>query len=433
MCGKGPSLPMQHRWFPLVSALLALLAPGLQASELDPELTVAIRTNASRVRLGGTHGFHLRDLVRRQDVMSRRDAAPLDLEACAEGICLQGYGTHSRMLMTAPAGGMLSVDGKRYRGRLRIEEDKFGRITVVNVIRMEEYLKGVIAAEMLVSAHPEALKAQAVVARTFALKHRNRFLKDRGYGLTADTESQVYRGFEGEDPRTNRAVLETAGSVLHIGNQLVESFYHQACGGRTQDNEDVWGGRALSHLRGVDCSYCAAQADSQRSRGFFWKHSLDRTALRAKLLVHGYRVGDILHVNQVLDRSGRAQRFHISHSEGELDLSTSKLRNVLGTSVLNSTFYRLAESQASQAVAGGPPPNDPLAEASIRTIIQGYLSMSGQRGPVAFEGAGFGHGVGLCQWGARWLAEHGRSHEDILTYYYAGVEVGVLPGLLPGD
>ena len=135
---------------------------------------------------------------------------------------------------------ILAVDGQRYRGRFRIEESSFGRINVINVLDIENYLKGVIPAEMLVSSHMDALKAQAVVARTFALKQVRRSRRSEGYDLTADTASQVYRGLGGEEARASKAVDITRGEVVHIRNTLVDAFYHQACGGRTQNNENVW-------------------------------------------------------------------------------------------------------------------------------------------------------------------------------------------------
>lgn len=411
---------------------LGAVLQGHAGATPNPDLAVAIRRGVSRTVLASSRGFVLRDLVRDTLVVKWNKPDALVFEAGVEGIRAGDLGTFSRLSVEPLVHSVVSVDGNRYRGRLRVEEDSFGRINVVNLVDVESYLKGVIPAEMLVSSHMEALKAQAVVARTFALKEALRSRRTNGYDLTADTASQVYQGMSGEDPRASQAVEETLGSVIHVNNKLVDAFYHQACGGRTQNNEDVWGGAPLPHLKAVDCQYCVAQYSRQGYGDYHWSHRLTYTDLRVKLLEAGIQVGEILDLKQSLEECGRARSFTVSSSDGEIDLSSARLRDIIGNGVMKSSFYRLASSDASRLLAEAALPGDPLAEANIRSIIGGYLGGGRQR-ILETEGTGSGHGVGLCQWGARRQAEEGRSHEDILHYYYQSISVGPLLPEYTGD
>lgn len=412
-------------------ALACALAGALRATP-NPDLAVAIRRGVSRAVLSSSRGFVLRDLVRDELITKWTKDAPLVFRSGPEGIQVGNFGSFSQMSVEPLVHSVLAADGQRYRGRLRVLEDSFGRITVINLVDVENYLKGVIPAEMLASSHPAALRAQAVVARTFALKQSRRSRRPNGYDLTADTASQVYRGINGEDDRASQAVDNTRGEVLHIRNRLVDAFYHQACGGRTQNNEDVWGGKALPHLRAVDCTYCSAQYARQGYGDYHWKHEMTFTDLQVKLLEAGIKVDEVLDVRQSLEECGRAKTFTVSTATGDLDLSSSKLRNLVGSGLVKSSFYRLASSAAPQSVAEGARPSDPMAEANIRSIIGGYLD-GGQRRILELEGTGSGHGVGLCQWGARRLAEMGRPHEEILHTYYQSVSIGPLLPEYTGD
>jgi stage II sporulation protein D len=416
-----------------LSLMLPLVgSPVVLQATPNPDLAVAIRRGVERAVLSATRGFLLRDMVRDNTIIRWNSSDPLSFQSTVNGIQIGRLGVFSQVSVEPLIESTLAVDGSRFRGRFRVEEDNFGRLNVINLVDVESYLKGVIPAEMLISSHMEALKAQAVVARTFALKQLLKSTRRDGYDLTADTASQVYHGIGGESPRSSQAVEDTRGSVLHAGTHLLDAFYHQACGGRTQNNEDVWGGRALPHLRAVNCSYCAEQYTRQGFGNYHWTHRISFTDLRIKLLEQGIQIAEILDVRQSLEECGRAASFAISSSSDELELSSAKLREILGTSILRSSFYRLATEEPARELASGVGPPNPLAEANIRSIIGSYLRNAGQRF-LEFEGTGSGHGVGLCQWGARRQAEMGRDHEGILHYYYRKVSVGPLLPEITGD
>lgn len=426
----GFGVARSRSWFTALLLVLVSLAP-LGATP-NPDLAVAIRIGVERTVLSSTRGFLLRDLVRDTTIVRWGSADPLVFEATLEGIQVGRLGIFSQVSVEPLVQSVLAVDGNRYRGRFRVEEDSFGHINVVNLVDVESYLKGVIPAEMIPSSHPEALKAQAVVARTFALKKSLRSKRRKGYDLTADTASQVYHGIGGEAPGPSQAVEDTRGSVLHVRNTLVDAFYHQACGGRTQNNEDVWGGRALPHLRAVDCNYCAAQYARQGFGNFHWTQRISHRDLQVKLLEHGIQIGSILDVRQSLEECGRASSFSLSAEDRELEISSAKLRDFLGAGFLKSSFYRLMTGEPSRELASDLRPINPMAEANIRSIIGSYLSKSSER-IMEIEGTGAGHGVGLCQWGARRQAELGKKHEDILRFYFRAVSVGPLLPEINGD
>ena len=165
------------------------------------------------------------------------------------------------------------------------------------------------------------------------------------------------------------------------------------------------GGRALLHLRAVDCSYCATQYARQGYGDYHWTYQISRTDLQVKLIESGINAGNILDVNQSLQDCGRAKSFTFSTAQGEIELGSSKLRTLVGPGVIRSSFYRLSNSTTFQQVSRSPP-KDPLAEANIRSIIGSYLGDSRDR-IIELGGTGSGHGVGLCQWGARALGRNG--------------------------
>lgn len=414
---------MSPRWSALsrhLPLLATLAGTAATAAGFNPELSVAVRRQVPKVAIGSTRGMVVTELIHGRELTRPAPGKALQLESTRDGIRVAGLGVFSRLAFAPQPGSLLLVDGSGYRGKLRAEEDPFGRINVVDLVDLESYLRGVVAAEMLVSSPMEALKAQAVVARTFAYKNRTRFMKERGYGLTADTDSQVYRGVAGEDPRTDQAVRETAGLVIEAGGQLVDAYYHQACGGRTQDNEAVWGGRAWSHLRAVDCAHCGKLGGLAGYGEFDWSLRLGFPEVRAALIAAGLQVGPIEAIEQAREPCGRAIRLVVHHGQGRLELSPSRLRELIGNGRIKSTHFHLVES------GGGPDPSAPSTnpEASIRSIIAGYMTTrpTTERA-IVLTGKGSGHGVGLCQWGARAQAEAGLTFRAILQAYYRGVSV----------
>lgn len=283
-------------------------------------------------------------------------------------------------------GAHLEIDGKRYYGefiaRLDAGEES---LTLIEEIGVEEYLLGVLPYEMDPSWPLEALKAQAVVARTFAYTQLGKYAK-QGYDLSTDTRSQVYKG-RSDDAVIRRAVDTTRGEVLGYKGQILNVYYHACCGGRTTSASAVWGGEAPPPLRGVADKYCQL-SPHRKWTAFIAYEELLASLDRKRLLSGTLKKFEVA----VYDRAGYAQSFRAKVGSERLDVRAPDFRAALGGALRSLRIRKL------------------------RRLKNG----------VEFEGGGLGHGVGLCQWGARLQAEKGRRYEKILQHYFPGATLSVI-------
>ncbi|MDH4328138.1 MAG: SpoIID/LytB domain-containing protein [Nitrospira sp.] len=255
-------------------------------------------------------------------------------------------------------------------------------LLVVNQVDLEEYVKGVVPSEVNSSWHPEMLKAQAVAARTYAL-YQHMLSASRDYDVAASIQDQVYRGRQGVDARVEQAVESTRGLVItHQGAPIYAAFSSTAAG-ITEDAMVVWS-KDLPYLKGVECPF------DLESPYYQWKASFTVEGLEKNLRQLGFPVGTIATLTPLShSRAGRVATLRILHSKGELILRGEELRKAVGYTVVPSTQFTI-ESFGHDIV------------------LTGY---------------GAGHAVGLCQWGAKELAELGYSFSSILRYYYPGTEL----------
>jgi stage II sporulation protein D len=280
----------------------------------------------------------------------------------------------------------LRVAGRRVRGEVEVRRTPDG-LRVVNGVPLEDYVAGTLGREVYPGWHAEALKAQAVVARTYALHERDR-RRAEGFHLRADTSGQVYGGIDAESEPVRAAAADTRGQYLAFGGAPILAVYHSAAGGRTASAEEVWG-RAVPYLvsQPVD--------DEEDSPDAYWRVAVSRTTLGRALAPVGVQVGSIRAL-RVLDRSrsGRVQRVSVRGERGEAEVEARRLRRALGAQVIRSTLFE------------------------VRDVPEGFL----------FVGAGHGHGVGMSQWGAQAMARRGRSYREILAAFYPDTElVGIAP------
>ncbi len=255
-------------------------------------------------------------------------------------------------------------------------------LLLINHVDLEEYVKGVVPAEVNPVWHSEMLKVQAVAARTYAL-YQHMLSTGRDYDVVAGIQDQVYRGRHGIDARVVEAVESTRGLVVtHQGAPIYAAFSSTAAG-MTEDAMTVWS-KDLPYLKGVECPF------DLESPYYQWKASIKSEALEKTLQRQGFPVGTISAVAPLAySRAGRVATVRIEHSKGETVLRGEDLRKAVGYTVIPSTQF------------------------TVRLIGQ----------DVAFSGYGAGHAVGLCQWGAKELAELGYSFSSILRYYYPGTEL----------
>jgi stage II sporulation protein D len=255
-------------------------------------------------------------------------------------------------------------------------------LLVVNEMLIENYLVGLINCEISSQWPMEAVKAQAVVARTFAL-FQKQSRKKLLYHLESTVYDQVYNGSDIEDSRAARAVEETRGEVVSFGGNIIQAFFHSSCGGHTEASENVWSVR-LPYLRGVECTYC------MKSPSVLWEQALSPKKIESLLTAAGYSVACPMRI-QVKSRypSGRIEYLEIFSAAGAVTIPAVTLRKIIGYSVIRSTDFEV-------------------------TLSDGHF---------VFVGTGYGHGVGLCQWGAKQRAEEGFNYREILSYYYPGTRI----------
>jgi len=418
---------------------------GKSGSSKIPMLTIGIRTRREKVHIWGTKGFRVKDPATNRNLFARKKSTKLLITVHMKGFMIDGFGVKSKVTIEPLKGSLLYVDGKPYRGSFIIDEDRFGKITVINHIDVEKYLYGVIKSEMLINSPMEALKAQAVIARTFAIKYKDKFLKSRGYGLTDDTSSQVYIGVTGEDPRGTKAVDNTKGLCLTSYNKLIQCYYHAACGGWTLNNEDAWGGTARPYLRGIKCGYCT------ESYGHDWDLTLSYTTILEKLLEQGKRLGRITSIRSIRDdESQRAIVLVIENQKGQLRILGNLFRLAIGPTVLRSSFFNIEENDNQLTVPtedwqsnigkldGNPDDKSDdnqsenhlldrtkaqQSDLKMEAMIGNYLENINEPDQLKIHGAGSGHGVGLCQSGARGQAKLDRTFKQILEFYYVNTKV----------
>ncbi|HXV69480.1 MAG TPA: SpoIID/LytB domain-containing protein [Nitrospira sp.] len=255
-------------------------------------------------------------------------------------------------------------------------------LLVINQVDLEEYVKGVVPAEVNSSWHPEMLKAQAVAARTYAL-YQHMLSASRDYDVAAGIQDQVYRGRQGIDTRVEQAVESTRGVVItHQGAPIYAAFSSTAAG-LTEDAVIVWS-KDLPYLKGVECPF------DLESPYYQWKASFKLEMLEKNLRQQGFAIGTIATFTPlVYSRAGRVATLRILHSKGELILRGEELRKAVGYTVVPSTQFTVESF-------------------GLEIVLAGY---------------GAGHAVGLCQWGAKELAELGYAYPSILRYYYPGTEL----------
>jgi stage II sporulation protein D len=296
-------------------------------------------------------------------------------------------------ILVVPArDGTLRVGRERYRGalRLRVVQDQRA-LVAVNEVDLEHYLQGVIASEMRAEWPIEALKAQAVAARSFALHEvRNGYSRrTRGFDLYDDDRSQAYRGMRNECPAAALAVRATYGQTCRFGDRLLKAFYMNTCGGRTEAAAAVFQEQDIPPLAGRDCEHCVG------SKYYRWRVEIAKTALAAK--VFGPKISGSVASVRVVEKSANGLA---------LKVSVKTLGRGGTEKVMTGKDFRAA-----------------VGAAKFKSSAFDVVEDTGDR--IVFEGRGWGHLVGLCQEGARGYADRvpGASYQEILSYYYPGISL----------
>ncbi|MBI2537215.1 MAG: SpoIID/LytB domain-containing protein [Gemmatimonadetes bacterium] len=393
----------------LGAAVGACARPKPERPTRQPELRVGLATGAPQVTVGGAGRL---TAFAEGAAALQIDNQPVTVSADGRAVVVGGStpGRYQRLLLVSPdPGGVVGVNGRRYRGTVELLAQG-GGVSAVNRLGVEDYLLGVVSAEMgrRSSREAPALAAQAVVSRTYALRNRGRFAS-QGFDLEAGVTDQAYGGVDAETPEGSAAVRATTGLVLTSRGQLITAFFHSTCGYATATPGEAFRGVAdLSYLRSVSDRrpgsgggyYCDI------SPRFRWTVEWDQVMLRDILRRNVSRVlgvsADI--VDDIRDvrvahrgRSGRATEVRIRVGQGEIPVYAPDIRTVFMA-----------------------PDGRPLGS----TAVQLHPERDGDRlVRLKVAGAGWGHGVGMCQWGAVGRARAGQDFRQIVAAYFPGTEV----------
>ena len=348
----------------------------------DGIIRVCVLKNVDNIRLtldGGYKIYSRSNKLEREGKFLYRAR----VDASDKGLCLGEFSIPLDGIIIKPdKDGSIYLDKWRFRGAIGILKNKDSKLTVVNYIDIESYLYGVLYHEVSHRWPYEMLKVQAIAARTYAL-YQKRVMKDKDYDVTADIYSQVYGGRRSERYRTNRAVNLTRGKVLTYKGDIFPAYYHATCGGVTEAASNLWK-IDLPPLKGVKCGFCG------KSKHFSWKRRIKLSVLEESLKKAGYNVDGIVSIDiKSRNRSNRINYLAITSSIGTADIPGKDFRIIIGPNVLKSNNYDVS-------------------------IIDGS---------AVFQGKGWGHGAGMCQWGAYFMARKGYKASEILRYYYPGAEI----------
>ncbi len=365
------------RWWGGMLLWLVLVLPAQAAVELR----VAIAQNQDAITIGSStaavirngSGEALYQLPQLQGVSLESDAFEVDLVNNGSTLA------ESNAFWLEPADdGFVWIGGKWYRGKVMVTQEG-GELVAINYVDLEDYLYSVVGSEMPTSWPQAALQSQAVAARSYALYKRSRS-KYPLYDLDATTTYQVYKGIEQEHPNTINAVDTTTDQVVTYNGSVIEAIFHSSSGGGTENASDVWSS---------DVPYLRSVVDyDQGSPVYSWKETFTLSDFSDK-------IGGIGRVETVgtaqLTVGGRVASITFAGQNGTKTLRGRDVRSALG---LRSTRFNIDLNEMTNA--------------------------------VTVTGSGFGHGVGMSQWGARSLAEQGWDYERILKHYYQSTAIARL-------
>jgi len=313
------------------------------------------------------------------------------------GLLVNGEWLGKRRVTIIPDDGgeeppRLLVAGSPYRGSLLVRSTEAGSLQFINRITVEEYLRGVLPKETFASWPSDALRSQAVVSRSYALA---RYAENPTavYHLHADISSQVYGGYFSEDPRTDAAIEETGGEVLAADGRIITTFFHSTCGGHTAAIDDVWlDAERRPFFSGVECPWCVDSTNHD------WTLTLGYDAVYHALATGGYLTAPFTGLQpKTNSRTGRVRSVVFTTTSGSVEVSGNELRRLLGYSELKSTRF----------------------------------SFTAVGDSLVFTGEGYGHGVGLCQWGSRGMAAAEYGYKEILNHYYPGAGIAQWSAIAP--
>ncbi|HCL90838.1 MAG TPA: hypothetical protein DHW70_05925 [Candidatus Atribacteria bacterium] len=443
-----------------IFSLFIIFTNDILAAEKQPILRVGIFLNQTEANISGNGTFKIYNL-KSNNLVSEEHNKIVKLLPHGKGIEIIGKGVYSGPIKIIPVGNtkiIVIVNGQkyRYRGNIEIDIDKeHGKLNVINIIGIEEYLYGVLKKEISPRWPAEALKAQAVAARTFAIFNMNKYI-DKGYNICASTNSQAYGGVNHEDPLTNKAVDETRGVIITYKGKPINAVYHSDSGGYTEDSENVWGS-FLPYLRSVKSIFEEKVSPPHHT----WTCSINEKDLSKKLQKQGYNINSVISIEPVKkSETGRISELaFIVDNNKVINMKANDFRSLIGADLIRSTLFNIKavgkelnivkDIEDKEEIEGKEEQKESMKEIleqkkdwTIKELLELMKRNKEEKEekkeekkltveimesniPLTFifSGSGNGHGVGMSQWGAYGMTLQGSRYQDILKYYYQGIDI----------
>ena len=436
------------KFFFTLAVMVSLMTIGSFANEIPEFISIGINASspAKEVSLSASGGVYTNAAFAKPPEEVTEDATEeateeTSEEATEEATEAQSYYIGEEITVTVTEGGTLSVNGadtnetqidfyktsefmvclgKKYRGTIRLSV-KWEKIMIVNILRMDEYLYGVVGREMSTGFPIEALKAQSIAARNYAVCSMGRHSSE-GFDLCNGVHCQAYGAVAAEEDDIRQAVDETSGKLLIYDGRVVECYYYSSSGGYTENSENVWVSE-IGYLKGKADPF----EDGSRIPGYYWEESFSPEEIKECLASRGIDIGDIVNV-EVTDYSANqhAVTVKITGTEGVRYYYKDNIRAAFPVQ-LKSTLFTVTKGNVTV-------PAKVLSVNGLETVnIAPSFIMSGdgiykiegkgESGKFTFSGRGNGHGVGMSQYGAMFMAEQGYTYEEILNFYYTDAEI----------
>jgi stage II sporulation protein D len=446
----GRSIILNSKLFTILVSLLICLFSSMvptQANPLENNIRVGIWSNQRNFIISSDTYFEIinGDTGKILEHLSANEKATISFKD--NEIIVNGKRTGALKLsvfkISNGSESSIEVNRKKYQGNIdiHITNGKTG-MTVVNTLPIEQYLYGIIGKEISPEWPLEAVKAQVVAARTYAYYSLNKHQND-GYDVCATTDCQVYGGIDSETPRVIKAIDATVGQVMLYQGKPIQAFFHSSSGGYTENSENVWG-TYLPYLRGV-VDY------DQKSPQYKWEKTIFPSELEESISKAGYAIGAIRAIElsplgiqpmNNIDRgvSGRIKGIRFIGTAGSIQLTGENLRKILALKsslidiqvmvpVQKNIEFEISDkigNQGNKKVEINIPPSK---EKGYFTDKEDIRRIGGRPNEIiVISGFGFGHGIGLSQWGAKAMAEKGPKddptyYKEILRHYYQGIEI----------
>jgi len=360
-----------------------VLRPAFAAKKI--RVAIVLSKPAAVVSVAGPGSFY--DKIRHKRIQRFSGISRAVFKARNGNILINGYDTKtSRIIILPDMPQSIKVQDKfdeliAYKGRLDIIANN-NSLTLVNTLPLDEYIMGVVPRETFPSWPQAALRAQAVAARTFAVTHiQNGNGKD--YDIVSPTH-QLYGGASAETPATTKAVLDTQGEILTYNGKVLCAFFYTCCGGKTEEAKNIFT-TIKEYPRAVKSPYCRS------TKHYSWRYSVALKNAAQKFGNAGKQFGGKIIAVKVIERfkSGRVAKIKFSSRKKSFVISGEECRKILGYNNIMSTLFK------------------------VRI----------KNGRLQFVGRGWGHGVGLCQWCSKVMADKGFDYEEILCHFYPGAEI----------